>query len=94
MNRVLIRLVTTVAGSCSLIAGSLALPAAAATSTPVPPANVITIPSPDQLTDSVDVYRCPLLMAYAAALTKSMSKTTALSYATMLTKPLCGTVGN
>lgn len=94
MNRVLIRFAIAFVASCSLITGSLALPAAAATPAPVPPANVITIPSPEQLSDTVEVYRCPLLMAYAAALSKVMGNTTALAYATLVTKPLCGIVGS
>lgn len=62
MTRALIRF-AAMAASCCLLAGGLALPAEAAA--PVPPTNVITIPSPDQVSDTVDDTFCPWRMAYA-----------------------------
>lgn len=74
MKRVLIRLATAVAASCGLITGSLALPAAAATPTPARTEEVIVIPGPDQVTDTFDAAPCPWRMAYAAAVTESLTK--------------------
>ncbi|WP_194890932.1 hypothetical protein [Catenulispora pinisilvae] len=101
MQRALIRF-AAVATSCCLLAGGLALPADAAT--PVPPTNVITIPSPDQASDTADATLCPWRMAYAAVLTESASKTNGaasrptsqavvLPYAPLVTA-LCGMFGS
>ncbi|MEY9858559.1 hypothetical protein ABH935_004174 [Catenulispora sp. GAS73] len=101
MKRALIRF-AAVAALCCLFAGGLALPADAAT--PVPPTNVITISSPDQVSDTVDATLCPWRMAYAAVLTESVSKangaasrpmsqTVVPPYAPLVTA-LCGMFGN
>ena len=73
MNRALVCLGIATA-SCGLITGYLAFPAAATTPAPAPPANVTTLPSPDQVSDAVDASRCPWAMAYAASLTASVTR--------------------
>ncbi|MEY9934162.1 hypothetical protein ABH926_008826 [Catenulispora sp. GP43] len=109
MNLVLIRFATAVAASCGLIGGYLAFPAAAATPAPVPPAHIITVPSPEEVTDTVDASHCPWLLAYAATVAKTatpasdahrqaMRQETTASYATLLKVPLvaalCGMAGH
>ena len=109
MNHVLIRFTTAVAASCGLIGGYLAFPAAAATAAPVPPAHIITIPSPEQVTDIADASHCPWLLAYAATFAKTatpasdahrqtLRQGTTASYAMLLKVPLvatlCGMAGH
>lgn len=90
MKRALIRL-ATVAASCCLLAGGLALPADAAA--PVAPTNVITIPSPDQVTGAFDESLCPWRMAYDPEIHTMGQATAPASYAPLVTA-LCAMLGD
>ena len=89
MKRALIRL-AAVAASCCLLAGGLALPADAAA--PVLPTNLITIPSPDEVTGAFDSSICPWRVAYDAE-APSMSQATASAYAPLVAA-LCAMLGS
>lgn len=60
--------VTTAAGFLALL---VFVPSACTSSAPAPapPQNVITIPGPDQISNTLDTSRCPWLLACIAALT-------------------------
>ena len=84
----------TMAASCCLLAGGLALPADAAT--PVPPTNVITIPSAAPVSDTVDGNLCPWRMADVAlvdAPSHPMSQAEVSSYASLVAA-LCSMSGS
>lgn len=89
MKCALIRL-AAVSASCCLLAEGLAVPADAAT--PSAPTNVITIPSPDEVSGTFDESLCPWRMAYDAEI-HSMNQATASSYAPLVAA-LCAMLGS